>query len=84
MKIYIVLGSCGEYDDHCEWLVRAYTCRACAEKHVIYANKRTMELYKEYQYPKLYHDQGEDFDAKFQLHYDTEYRIEEMELEEKP
>lgn len=32
-RIYIVQGSCGQYDDYSEWQVAAYTTEAQANKH---------------------------------------------------
>lgn len=37
MKIYVVMGYTGEYDDECEWIVAAYEQMRCAEDRAIHA-----------------------------------------------
>lgn len=32
-EIWVVFGSTGEYSDHSEWMVAAYTTKEAAEKH---------------------------------------------------
>jgi protease II len=39
MKIYIVTGTYGKYDDRIEWLVKAYHSKELAENHVNEANR---------------------------------------------
>jgi hypothetical protein len=43
-KIYVVMGSTGEYSDGREWMVAAYTDEEKAKTHVELANARVREL----------------------------------------
>lgn len=46
-NVYIVIGATGEYSDHLEWPVKAYTDEDAAQDHVEKASRRANELYAE-------------------------------------
>ena len=45
MKIYVVMGTTGEYSDRTEWGIVAYTDEKKAQEHVDNATRRSNELY---------------------------------------
>ena len=45
MKIYIVMGKCGEYSGREEWPVAAYFDEVKARNHVLKATEKANELY---------------------------------------
>lgn len=59
MKIYIVIGTSGEYSDRDEWLVKAYQSGTKAEEHVRQANEFAQNWRSEHCYPYL-RDYSED------------------------
>ena len=46
MKIYVVMGICGQYSDRTEWTVAAYKDREMADAHADKASKISMAYYK--------------------------------------
>ena len=46
MKVYIVMGSCGEYSDRTEWAVAWYSDEKIAEKHGDLAAERSFQIAK--------------------------------------
>ena len=44
MKIYLVQGSTGEYDDYQTWLVCAWSTKTLARRHVVTLTKRMSVL----------------------------------------
>ena len=44
-KIFVVMGSTGEYSDRTEWPVLAYTDEDLAKEHVVNADRRAKEIY---------------------------------------
>lgn len=86
MKIYIVIGSCGQHDDYCEWMVAAYTKIEQAEKHSYKAHTWATKSYREYakNNDKYSWDvkQGEcPWDPHMHTDYNgTDYRVRSIEL----
>lgn len=81
-KIYIVMGSCGEYSDHTTWQIAAYKTEEEARKHVEKAAERFSELnlkYHEdvYAIPK----KENEYDAGMHVDYTgTRYYVKEVDL----
>ena len=81
-KIYIVMGSCGEYSDHITWQIAAYKTEEEARKHVGKAAERFSELnlkYHEdvYAIPK----KENEYDAGMHVDYTgTRYYVKEVDL----
>ena len=48
MKIFVVIGSTGEYSDHQEWLVVAFSDKVVAERFVLTVSARARELLAKY------------------------------------
>ena len=48
MKIYIIMGSTGEYEDYYTWIVCAYSDREKAMKRLLSAQSRANEIVKEF------------------------------------
>lgn len=95
MKIYVVSGSTGEYSDHNEWMVRAYTDEATAQAIVVEYTAKAKEIEVRAKLPKdnpqhldrYKHDFGVDGrkwphpDPGFQMDYTgTDYAYCEIEL----
>lgn len=88
MRIYVVMGRCGEYSDHMEWMIVAYTLKSVAQAHVIKATERMYELYADptkaayagASYPSV--EEGDNaWDPNMSTGYTgTSYYIEEVEL----
>ena len=86
MTIYIVSGSCGEYSDRDEWIVKAFYSEEKARDLVEEATKVGKEIEKDFSDRGEYFNQYEHIalnkiDPKF--HYDYSgfnYSIEETEL----
>jgi hypothetical protein len=79
MKIYIVQGGSGEYDDYSSWLVMAYFSRIKAEEHAANAQQRAKELnarYGIYNIPKMANEFDPDMRDDSHIHYD----IQELEV----
>ena len=45
MKVYVVMGTSGDYSDRREWVVCAYTDEALAKQHVELAQARSRETW---------------------------------------
>lgn len=77
MRIYLVQGFTGEYDDACEWPVCAYDNIDDAEKHAIHAKfeaDRIFELWKsDGQYGSIY---PSDAKGKYSNAYDEGMKID--------
>ena len=44
MKIYVVMGTTGEYSDEIEWAVKAFRVLGDAEKHILLATQKANEF----------------------------------------
>jgi hypothetical protein len=80
--IYLVTGSCGEYDDKQEWNVKAFVSKDKAEERVQKAGERATEILVS---RKNFWDEIEnEWDPKMQIvgGEPPDYEIEEIELEE--
>jgi hypothetical protein len=76
MKIFIVGGQCGEYSDHREWPIVAYTTRENADKH-----KMLAQLWAYENGDRAYDQElANPYDSEQFFHRDTEYYVMEIEL----
>jgi hypothetical protein len=48
MKVYVVMGQAGEYDDHTEWVVVAYLSEDAARQHVKDADAAAKAIYDKF------------------------------------
>ena len=89
MDIWIVEGSTGEYSDHREWILCAFTTEAAANALVLQASARARELQQKY--PASYwfswdNDDGKErneFDPQMEIDYTgVNYRTIKCELRE--
>ena len=48
MRIYVVIGSTGEYSDRREWLVKAFPKQELAQQLVVAATREAKRLYAAY------------------------------------
>lgn len=84
-KLYIVMGTTGEYSDRIEWPVAAYEDTEEAEKHVDAATRRSKELMGQRK-GNYYDEHPKEFniyDPGGQIDYTgTDYYILEVELHE--
>jgi hypothetical protein len=80
-RIYVVMGSTGEYSDRDEWPVLAYTNERAAQNHVAKATERADELYSKYH---DYYDipvNSNEYDPDMEIDYTgTRYFIYRTEL----
>ncbi len=90
MKIYIVMGTRGEYSDRDEWVIKAYSDEKLAQKHVLdaqeFSDKNTIECEKlsdEGKYKSEIMEAKSPFDEKFEpcTGYHS-YFLVETELDE--
>ena len=90
MKIFIVMGTTGEYSDRAEWPVVAFHSELLAQVRVTQATTRGNELSVKYPYTYEYNSRknekmgGEtnEFDPNFRFEYNgTSYYILSVELE---
>lgn len=81
-KIYVVMGSCGEYSDHITWQVAAYKTEEEARKHVGKAAERFSELNLKYHEDVYTIPKGEnEYDPYMRVDYTgTRYYVEEVDL----
>lgn len=86
MKIYIVMGTTGEYSDRSEWPVKAFYCEKVAQDLVVAATRKAKELevirnsVSRYDAPKR---GSNEFDPNMQMDYTgIDYYIMETELQE--
>jgi hypothetical protein len=88
MKIYLVRGMTGEYEDLTEWTVKAFRTKRVATKYAEAATKVAKEIIRkceagelerwDIEYGKL-----NPYDPKGAMDYTgTTYSVEEVELEE--
>ena len=89
MRIYIVIGSTGEYSDRREWLVRAFPKQEHAQLLVVTATREAKRLYAEYassgymDYHKIPKDSN-PVDPSMETDYTgVGYHYVEVELEER-
>jgi hypothetical protein len=88
VKIYVVMGSTGEYSDHHNWLVCAYRTKEDAEQHEIEATKRAHGFKREDRYEPDFKDRLKaamgEYDPECQMDYTgTDYCTIEVELRAK-
>jgi len=82
LKIYVVQGSTGEYSDHREWLVCAFTREKSAQAFVEVVSARAREL--QMQYGKYWGipDGSNEYDPSMEIDYTgVNYHIESVILE---
>ena len=89
MKIYVVIGTCGEYSDRSEWVVCAYSNQKLAANRILKASQRSKEIHKAVNdhesvswYEESIHGKNE-FDEKFRAdswNEETKYYLVECEL----
>jgi hypothetical protein len=89
-KIWVVIGSTGEYSDRCEWLVRAFVDEKAAALYVS-TLKTTYQQFQQNSCGHLRDDDESNTLEKYMLEFDpnfredytgTYYYIEESELNE--
>lgn len=84
-KIFIVLGSTGEYSDHCEWPVVAFTSESAAKERVSKASERARELFQKYGGNRWNWDKDKEpneFDSNMSMDYTgTNYSYRTLDLE---
>lgn len=81
--IFIVEGSTGEYSDHCEWPVAAYTNEEQAKLHVQKATERAKELMvgDKYEWSELSGKQLNEWDRGMHVDYTgVNYRYYSVDL----
>ena len=66
IKIYVVMGTCGEYSDRNEWPVVAFTDKHAAEERVALAGKKAAELYASFRHPWQIPEGANEFDPYMQ------------------
>ncbi len=88
MKIYIVVGSTGEYSDQRQWNVKAFYSKLKAEKLKLLCElevdriNTVVSVDEEYGYYDQERHGPSQFDPFFDMSYtSTYYNIEEVELE---
>jgi hypothetical protein len=59
--VYIIEGSCGQYDNHEEWPVASYLSEDLALKHIELATQETRRLMKKYDNDYLKYLLGTDY-----------------------
>ena len=79
--VYLVIGETGEYDDHSEWVVRAYGSEELAQGHAAAAEAVAKEIFKEYPFPDcIVANAKNPHDPKMQIDYTgTRYKVEKVE-----
>jgi len=89
MKIYIVFGECGEYEDFTSWVVRAFKSKKKAEEFILKAKKEINVLYEKTKHmtnsPNIFSKPRPRTECDPAPHFDytgTGYRYEETELDE--
>ena len=83
--IFVVEGSTGEYSDHCEWPVVAYTDEEQAKLHVQKATERAKELMArvgdKYEWSELSGKQLNEWDRNMYVDYTgVNYRYYSVDL----
>lgn len=81
--IYIVQGSRGEFSDHCEWLIKAFTSEERAQALVLAASAKDREIR---QWIENDGDAYDDYDPEywewFTESYGNNYQVLTVELVE--
>jgi hypothetical protein len=88
MKIYVVIGTTGEYSDRSEWLVSAYYSEDDAKQHVLRADeyaKTIMSSMAHNSYDeRMEARKNNPLDPSFDMDYTgTNYAYQELELKDK-
>lgn len=68
MKVYVVMGSTGEYSDHNEWVVGAFLSEGKAKERVELASTRARELTLP-DYPYMKEGEKNEYDPEFRADY---------------
>jgi len=79
-KVYVVIGTTGEYSDHTEWPVISYLDKREARKHVENATRRAkqIEMREDYGHPDRLQNQ---YDPDMRMDYTgTTYFLWEVDL----
>jgi len=83
-KIYVVIGSTGEYSDRMEWLVKAFTSEKKAMKHVTKASEAARKIELNRKSPYHAPENLNIYDPQMLMDYTgTNYHYEEVILESK-
>lgn len=93
MKIYVVIGSTGEYSDRNEWLIKAFRDEEDAKFLVTNATNRANQIYtlateEDWAFHKVYEPDENpsyfnEYDPSMQMEYTkTIYYYKEVELED--
>jgi hypothetical protein len=69
MKVFIVEGACGEYDDYVEWPVAAYLVEELAKAHVKGAEEGFLNLKKIYGFYDIPNDVKNPYDPSMNVSY---------------
>lgn len=81
--IYLVEGNTGEYEDHRDWLVKAFFSEVKAQKLVIDAQTRANEIFQNRKSISNESDGINEFDPNFMLDYTgTYYKYYSIEVDE--
>ena len=80
-KIYVVMGTTGEYSDRTEWTIAAYSDEEEAKKHVELATERALIEEANSEINGWDYQPKNDYDTGMQIDYTgTGYYINEVEL----
>jgi len=81
MKIYVVFGSTGEYSDHDEWMVKAFTKEAMAKDWIVKCTKKANELKIQYSNEYDIPRGANQYDPYMRIDYTgVDYNYSEVEL----
>jgi hypothetical protein len=78
MRIYLVMGSTGLYEDRYSWVVKAYTSKELAKHHAMRAIHRAKEIIQK----AIGEANSEGVDFDYELWYKT-MEVEKNEFDEK-
>src|SRR3990167_11101440 len=85
-KIYVVMGTTGEYSDRTEWAVCAYAHKSMAEKHadeaMLWSHKHGKAAQAKYEHTYKDEDKpNSPWDADYQLYYTrTDYYVMDVSM----
>jgi len=83
MRIYVVQGSTGQYDDHCEWLVKAFKSKDKAKEFVAQANEHAENLKSNRESEYSFSDEAHPMDPNYITDYTgSSYTFHPVELED--
>ena len=83
MKVYVVIGSTGEYSDRTEWIVCGFLDEEKAQERVLLAGAEARELFASGESSRYDSDPINKYDDKFQMGYTgTVYYYATVEVEE--